>query len=118
MAFDYAGMASRAADLLERFGTTVTLSRTSGQTFNPVTEAATGGTTTTLTTTGVLIPFKDALIDGTRVQSGDRMLVIDNSVAPAVTDKVLVGSVYWNILDIQTASPAGTALVYFVHVRQ
>lgn len=116
-AFDYAAMADRAADLIARFGTTVTLRRTSGGTFNVATESWSGQSTADLTSTGIVKGFRADLIDGTRVQHGDRLLILDDSQAPQMTDKVVLGGYAWNIVDIETKSPAGTPLVYFVHIR-
>lgn len=114
----YADMAEVAADLLAEFGAAVTLRRVSGGTFSAVTGTASGESSSDITSTGVIKPFRADLIDGTRIQQGDKVLILDDSQVPALTDKVLIGTAAWNILDIDTVSPAGTPLVYFVHIRQ
>ena len=117
MAF-WADMAAVANDLLAEFGAPVTLRRRSGGTFDPVTGTATGETTTTLTTTGYVKPFRTDLIDGSRIQRGDRMLVLDDTQAPAMGDTVLIGTDYWHIIDIETTSGPSTPVCYFVHLRK
>ena len=75
----YAEMAGVAAELMGEFGQVITVNRTTGGSIDPVTGTVTPGATTTLTANGVLRPYPDALIDGTRITASDRMLVMEAS---------------------------------------
>ena len=114
----YAGLQETAARLLEQFGQAVAFVRTTGGGIDPVTGDDTS-TTETLETVGVLRRFPDNLVDGTRILSTDRELVVRaTDLTPVVSDKVTVNGEDFTIEEIQTSTPAGTDLVYFVRVRR
>lgn len=116
--FDYAKMAATAKRLLTRFGNTVSIVRTTGGTYDPVTGAETPGTETTYAPKGVLLKYPDRLIDGTRILQSDRKLILDDTIVPVADDKPVVQGEEWNIQNIMTISPAGTPIVYEVQVRR
>lgn len=89
MAF-YDRMADTATRLLTKFGRPVTFERVTSV-FNPITGMDTSRTTATTDTVGVEIPINKALIDGTRVQSDDKFIVIDASFEPTMSDRLMVG---------------------------
>ena len=113
----YDDLASTALELIEEFGQTILLVR-SGDSSNPVTGATTIGSGTNHKLSGVLKRYPDNLIDGTRIKSSDRQIVIGGTVEPLMTDKVRIKDVDWAIESIQTSNPAGTALVYFIQVSR
>lgn len=117
MAF-YDDMAAVANSLISEFGATITLQRKTDGTFDKTTGVEAGGSTALVTLKGIVSQYKSDLIDGQRIQSGDRMLILDNTQIPVLADKVLVGSEYWSIVDIVAKNPAGTPLVYFVQARK
>lgn len=116
----YLKMAATAQRLLTKFGAPVTLQRYSGRSTDPVTGVVTAGTDASVTTTGLLKPFPDSLIDGERVLASDRMLILSAEQVPQPTDKPVIGGQNWAIVEggITTVSPAGTDIVYFVQVRR
>lgn len=114
----YDEMAATATELLTEFGAPVTLTRVTGGRIDPITGVVTPGTDDTQTTIGMLKKFPDNLIDGTRIQSGDRTLILDASVEPLMTDRPVIGGQEWTPVSIETVNPAGTPLVYFVHSRK
>jgi len=114
----YTEMAAVANDLLSEFGASITLKRTTPGTLDPVTGIESSASTANLTTTGIVKTYATKLIDGTRIQAGDRLLILDDTQVPDMTDQVLIGAEYWNIIDIMPVDPAGTPLVYFVQVRK
>lgn len=116
--FDYASMADTALALLERFGSTITLTRTTGSSTNPITGVETPGSDASVTTTGLLKPYPDRMVDGNRILASDRQLVLSNEQEPLPSDKPVVGGENWSIVDITTVSPAGTVVVYFCQVRR
>lgn len=117
MAF-YDDMAATATELLTEFGAPVTLARTTGESTHPVTGVVTPGTDDTKTTIGILKKYPDNFIDGTRILSGDRMLILDASVQPLMTDRPVIGEQQWTPVSIETINPAGTPLTYSVQVRK
>lgn len=116
MTFDYAAMATTARQLLAEFGQTITVTRTTGETIDPVTGAVTPGTDTTYSPKGVLRPFPNNLIDETRITTSDRELILDDTVEPQMGDVVTVGGENWNIQSIIGTKPAGVDLVWRVQV--
>lgn len=114
----YSEMAEVANDLLAEFGQTITLLRTTPGTFDETTETETGDSTAELTATGIQKNFAQGLIDGSRILSSDKLFILDDDQVPVMTDKIKVGSVYWNIVDINPVEPAGIPLVYFVQARK
>jgi hypothetical protein len=115
----YADMAATALALLAEFGTTVTLPRTTGGSTDPVTGEVITGTDATVTTTGLIKPYPDRMIDGTRILQGDRELVLSNEQEPLPTDHPTIGGENWAIVGIRTVKPDGaTPVVYFLQVRK
>lgn len=114
----YTDMAAVANELLAEFGASVILLRTTPGTFDPVTGTESGATTAELTTTGIQKSYKADLVDGTRIQQGDKLYILDDTQVPDMTDQIKVGSEYWSIVNIDERSPAGTTLVYFAQVRK
>lgn len=117
--YDYSKPAATALRMLAKYGTTVTLSRKTGAKTDPVTGAVTAGTDASVTTTGLLKPYPDRMIDGTRILQGDRELVLSNEQEPLPTDHPTIGGENWAIVGIETIKPDGaTPIVYFVQVRR
>ena len=115
----YDDMAAVAVELLTEFGAPVTLPRTTAGTYDPVTGVTTEGSDNTATTTGLLKPYPESLIDGTRIKSGDRMLVLVPTVEPTLDDSpVMGGETLGNIVSIVSSNPAGTPVCYFCQVRK
>lgn len=114
----YTDLAATARSQLRQFGKKRTLTRTTGDSNDPVTGEVTAGTETTYKPNGVLKPFPAALIDGTRIRKDDRELILDDTVEPLMDDTITIGSQDWNIVDITGIEPADTPVVWFVQVRR
>jgi hypothetical protein len=111
----YDEMAQVAIDLLTEFGVAQTFTRVTAEVRNPATGAViTPGTTTTHSPMGVRVPVKSHLIDGTRIKSGDQMLIIDGTFEPLMSDKIAG----WTIQEIESKKPADKLLVSFVRIRK
>lgn len=104
--------------LLSTYGQDISIKRDVGKSINPLTGDVTAGTTSTLTSKGVLTRFPDKLIDGTKIKKSDRLLVLDSTNAVLLTDRFVVDSEEWSAVDIETIKPADTALAYRVQVRR
>jgi hypothetical protein len=114
----YVGLAKVAKDLLTKRGQTITISRSSGSTSDPVTGATTSGTPTNYFPKGILKEYKSTLIDGTRILATDRELVLDDTVEPLMTDTIIIGGESWTPIMPGVNNPAGTPLVYKIQVRR
>lgn len=114
----YEGMAKTATNLITKFGKAVTFKRETGGTYDPVTGATTPPVVELFYPPGIWQTINAENIDGTLIQAGDRMVVIDASFAPEMTDKVLINSTYWNIVNISDKNPAGIPLAYNIQVRK
>lgn len=114
----YAEAAAEALALLEEFGATITIERTTAQVIDPVTFAETSpGTSGDYTCNAVLRPFPSSLIDGTQIQTGDRELIMDATTEPKMADVPVVSGRNWSIQNIVAINPAGTPIIYRVQVR-
>lgn len=118
----YGDMAAIALELLTEFGAQMTITRSSGGQIHPVTGEVIPATVTSLTTTGALTRYADKMIDGARVLSSDRLLVLSNQQKPMPSDKFTIGGQQWSIANndnaIDTVIPDGvTAVRYLVQVR-
>lgn len=114
----YTKMATTARKLIAKFGVTYTVTRNASYEEDPVTGAVTAGTETEFSPKGLLTEYDNAMIDGTTIQHGDRLLVLDDTVEPNLkTDTISVGGKDLNCVRVMPKNPAGVALVYFVQVR-
>lgn len=133
----YDEMASMATELLTEFGQEIVLTRPSLN-FSNITNKPVSGGTTNLTTIGVFTNIDRSLVDGTRIQDTDRVMVIDASVSPRMGDLLDVSgtvttesvgaapgiilspgqALSWTIVAIKDINPAGTPICYFVQVRR
>ncbi len=70
------------------------------------------------TVKGIMKKYPENLIDGSRIMYSDRQLMLEASVIePQMTDKITIDGQLWPIMEIQSINPAGTPLLYIVHVR-
>lgn len=114
MSYDYAPIIATAARLIDRFGRDVVRTRVTGGSTDPVTGVVTPGTTTNTTFRGINQRIPLTLVDGSRVLASDRMLVMEASASPLMTDK-FDG---WNVEEIQEVKPANSSIVWFVRIRK
>ena len=94
----YDRTAATAARLLASYGQPVSITRTSGGTYDPLTGETTGQTTTTYT--------------------DKKLLCAAFEVDPVVTDTVTVGGLDWTVMRVKTLSPAGAAVLHELQVRR
>lgn len=113
----YDDMAATATELLTEFGKALQLRRASAGTYDPVTGTTTGATITYADIIGIFIRITQDYAATNEVQQGDRLMVIGPSVAPQMTDKVVVGASALTIVNIVPINPAGTPLAYKLQVR-
>lgn len=116
----YSGLAATALSLLTKFGYAVALTRTTGSTYDPITGATVEGTDASVTTTGLIRTYAALLVDGTRILSSDRELVLSNEQVPMPTDKITIGGENWSIVGIPKSIKPDNAtdVVFFVQCRK
>ena len=122
--------------LIERFGQSVTLTRSSDagdwvkeylpnegryrwrNTQDDTTQyTAPEDTTTTITGFGVITDFEDSLIDETLIKRGDKLLLSIDLGVPRINDKITVGTTVYNYVNHETVSPGGTAVLFRIQLR-
>lgn len=122
----YNRMAQTASRLLEKFGAEVTVIRNVNGSIDPVTGATQPGSSKKLKGKGIFSKLSDdfAQIDGglvsndSSILASDRMLILDSSFEPLITDRPMIGGQSWSIVEIKTVKPADVPFVYALRVRR
>lgn len=115
----YNEMAEVANELLEEFGAPVTTTRKSDGKRDPVTgETIQEPSTQSLEANGVLLEYEQRMIDGTNIQHGDKLLMLDNGFEPQSTDILNHVGKDWQVVHILPQQPATVAVAYTVQVRR
>ena len=117
---------SRADDMIERKGQTVTLTRQASGSYSPATGAA-AVTTSTQTGKGVILPFAQGIrkMAGSDVTAADRQCILSGLKSdgtalsePKVGDKLTdANSVAYTITEVSPLEPAGLAIIYDLTIR-
>ena len=71
--------------------------------------------------TGVTAAFSAAQINGTTIQQGDVMCIVqalDPSVGISLQDKVKIGGVQWSIVDTPLVDYTGLTICHKIHCRK
>lgn len=112
--FNYSGLQSTATRLISKFGRDFTLRtlQKSGPSYNPVI------VNSDVTVKGVFTKFKAGEIDGTLIQSSDKMVIIDSSVIPDVEQRIVDGSNEYSIVDVDEIKPGEIGMIYKVQARR
>lgn len=119
MTFNYAKSAASALRLLTKFGADVTRRSYTTGTYDP----ATGGasvTTADTTRKGAFFDFDGGAqyVRGQLVQGGDKQLLLDASATVELQDHFIdAAGVEWTIVSLGSVAPAGTVVLYDIHVR-
>ena len=116
---DYVALKGTATQLLTQFGATATLTRTSGNTFDPAAGSYSGGSTTTLTGKGVRLNYSKSEIDGEMIQRDDfRMYFSADAGVPEIDDNLLFDSDNYRVMSVITISPSGADIMYELQIRR
>lgn len=98
----------------------MTLRKRTAGVYNPATGAAAVVDVDT-PCTGATFDFPALLIDGTRVQAGDKKLLLSAeglAVVPDTADQMIIGGEVFGIKAVQTIGPDGTVVVYRLQIRR
>lgn len=126
---DYTEIAADVLAALQEDGFAVTLRRQTAGTYNPVTGEFSGESTTDYAAQALISSQNmsqtgntgERYFNGTLIQTGDKILMLAASglsVTPAPGDRLIIGSVAWQIVTLITVEPGGVALFYRVLVRK
>lgn len=114
----YSDLAKVSLDLLKRFGQGITRREFTAGAYDP----ETGTASQTFTDT----PRKGALFDfgagvtsvrGQLIQVKDKRLLVDATGTITADDNFIVGDTEYTVVTMGEISPAGTPVVYDIHIR-
>jgi hypothetical protein len=116
---DYTKTAANALKTLTKFGQSVTQRSYTAGTYDPATGLVTP-TTADTTRKGALFDFGagQTLERGTLIQGGDKRLLLDATATVSPQDHFIVGSDEYIIVSLGEINPAGTVVLYDIHLRQ
>lgn len=119
MAFDYAEIAAGALETLTEFGRDVTRRAYSTGAYDPATGQVTPSTADT-TRKGVLFDFGagQTLVRGTLIQAGDKRMLLDATGPVASQDNFIVGGLEYVVISVGEINPAGTVVIYDIHLHK
>lgn len=107
----------------QKYGQTMTLTRTTGGTYNPATGGDTGEDTTEYPVIGHSVEIEAEDVDGTLVQREDKMAELsaqsmaEHGITPTDDDQLTIGGVLHEIVTLETIAPGGVAIRYDAVVR-
>lgn len=115
--FDYSRARSTAERLIAKFGQAGAIRRvtSSGPAYDPV------QTTTDHACKLVDLDVDEQTIDGTLIMRDDRLVYLSTaglSIAPELSDKVVIGGVEHAIMNIKPLSPAGVVVFWELQARK
>lgn len=115
-AFDYDRAEATAQRLITKFGQSGTIRRvTNGGTPYDPTQVETD-----FACTLVVIDYENSMIDGTRIQAGDKRVFVSTeglTIEPTTADKVLVSSTEHSIINVMPLNPGGTVVFHELQTR-
>jgi hypothetical protein len=116
---NYNSIKGTARSLLAKFGQSMTLVKTTSNSYDTTTGANTL-TTSSTTDIGVILPYGDGLKSTTDslIKQDDQQVFIQMSVVPSVTDKITINSVDYDIVSVKAIEPAGINVLYELQVRK
>ena len=123
MKFNYPASAATARRLLDYFGQTVTLSRTSDPVYDPITGDYTGGGTVSSEAIAVLLPAGDEagsqFGEGGVIRVDDQKVTIEAGFEPdELTTLTDVRGNEWRFVNVTEIAPSGESVIYKGFVRR
>lgn len=116
----YDDLAATSLELLTEFGQTVTKRTITVGTYDPTTGSASSASADTVRK-GVILDFGpgQSLERGQLIQINDKRLLLDaNGSAPQMEDRFIAGGAEYSVVSIGEVNPAGTPVLYDLHLRQ
>ena len=118
MKFNYTALAAQTVAILTTYGQPLTRRSYTLGVYDPATGAA-ATTTTDTKRTGVLLDFGVGvtLERGNLVQATDKRLLLEATAVVEPQDHFIVGGIVYTIVSVGEVNPAGTRVLYDLHVR-
>lgn len=118
MTFDYADTAELAVEALTEFGAPVVRRVTTAPVYSPATGAA-SAVQSDLARVGAVFDYGagQTQVRGTLIQGGDKRLLLDASGEVLPTDQYVINGVVYSVVSIGEVNPAGTPVLFDIHVR-
>lgn len=107
-----------ATKLLKKYGSTAALVVKGGRVFDTGPDKFVTLPDSETPLTGAPVAVNAALVNGTSIQSGDMMLICDESVIPKLADKVRFGGYLWSIVAIPKSLVNDDDIVYKIQIRK
>jgi len=117
MSFNYSGLANTATRLINEFGAPSTFHKVTSGSFDPLTGVNTD-TTEDITLNAVRLEFSSSDIDGTLIQQGDFVLLIDGVQDVNNIDAVTVDGVKYQIVRPMPLKTGDTRLITKAQCRK
>lgn len=122
----YDRMAATALRLISRFGSEQTLRDITPGSYDPVSGETTGDTPISQPAQLLLLDYTlqesgQQYAEGSEIRQGDKKIIIAAkglAWPPALTTRIDVDGVLWQVVNVKEANPAGTPLVYFCQGRK
>lgn len=118
----YSDLAVLSLDLLSEFGQDVTQVTYTAGTYDPATGTTTP-TTSSVTRKGAIFHYTAQSINGqqndrgTLIQGGDKQLLVEAMSSISMQDHFIVGGIEYVIISLAEVNPAGTRVLYDLHLR-
>lgn len=108
-----------ATKLLKKLGddTYVKITRKTGGVLDPVAGFVTGEKLEVISATGVVTRIDNSLIDGERIKTTDKMVLLDKEVTPLMTDEITFSGVSHKVVQIKEVNHAGITQLWKVICR-
>lgn len=109
-----------AYTLISRYGATLSIGVTSGETFNPMTGASSGGTTDWFPAYGVILPDQKGEKTQTGIRTSNLNVMVAASgleVVPAVNHRLQIGTNEYEIIRVVPLRPGGIDVLYEIEAR-
>ena len=116
--------ASHITAVLTRNGQEMTLTHAVAGTFDSVTGAFTGGSSSSVTVNGITTNYgsmdrlSSANMPGSTIQTGDKKAIITAETKPLVGDTLTIMGTVWSIIAADSLDPQGETLLYNCQIRR
>lgn len=113
----YTGLRGTAQSLMASYGQALTFTRETQGAYDPL-AGSTATTTSTYTLRCVVMLYRAAEVDGSRIQESDhKVLAAVGETVPEVGDTVAIDGKAARVQWVGTVSPAGIPVLYELQVR-
>ena len=112
-------LSATATAILKSLGdeTYLKITRTTGGAFDPVLGETTGASTSVLSAVGAVVGIDSKLVDSERIKMTDKMILLDNAIAPLMTDLITFDGLEHTVVQIMEVNHAGTIQLFKVVCR-